>query len=124
MIMAITFYECLGGGKTMTFNTLLLGVLVLLFSQGALATKQVITCEQNVKIILFGLNSIYGEVFQSGLLATDFVSTQATLSSQKQEESREISFYSGRDYDGNFFAVAVPEDVVGKSADAFPLLAT
>jgi hypothetical protein len=108
---------------TMTFNTALLGVFVFIFSQSLFAGTQTISCENNVRVVLFGTAATYGEEFSTGLLTTPLTSSPATLAAKHVGNSN-VALLSGSDFTGNSFRVKLPEVVLGKVVQrSFPILA-
>ena len=108
----------------MTFKargiSLFIGALALLTAQSALASKQVITCENSVYMVLFGLQSPYGEVFLSGLTNVSNDGSSSTIAAQNRLDENRLSdaLFSGSDYNGNEVSVQLPKSVIGKEAGA------
>ncbi len=110
----------------MTFKAAIVGVIVSaivsIAGQTASASKQVIHCDRQMNVVLFGLRSNYGEIFNSGLALLGDGRSQATITERMTEESSQATaFYSGTDYDGNAVYVKFPKAVIGKSVGSpFP----
>jgi hypothetical protein len=115
----------------MTFTKRPMGLLVGLFSffiatSFAMASKQVITCEERINVVLFGLQSPYGETFDSGLANVSNDGSSSTISAQNRldEAHQANALFSGNDYEGNTISIQLPKAIIGKSAEApFPVLA-
>jgi hypothetical protein len=104
---------------TFTARSIALGVgfLVLLSAQGAVASKQVITCESSISVVLFGLQSAYGEIFNSGLTNVTNDGSSASVASQARVNEDRLSdaLFAGSDYNGNAVSIQLPKAIIGKS---------
>jgi len=106
--------------KLTSSKALYIGLLILFIAQGALASKQVITCENSVSMVLFGLQSAYGEVFNSGLTNISNDGTSSTIAAQNRlnEDRLPDALFAGSDYDGNTVAIQLPKAIIGKDASS------